>query len=500
MTTPAARPQRGSLSLWAALILLVIFLALTALVYFRDPSYSDAARLQELLGANLSGGKVSSTDWPQWRGANRDGVWVSEGFREAQLHLVVECLGTTAGAPLVSPISGALQIGASAATAELRAPAGALLASWPGDLLVSRKLWEQAVGAGFSAVTVAGGRAYTLFQDGDSEAVVCWDAATGKELWRYRYPAQYVSSQGSGPRSTPSVDGPYVYTVGATGLMHCLKTYPKTARGEVAWQKNLLADFGASNLPWGVSFSPLVEGELVFVNPGGPNGWSIVALDKGDGTVRWHALDERAGYSSPVSATLAGKPQVVFFTAEGAVGVSPADGTLYWRFPWKTSYDVNAATPIVVGDYVLISSGYNQGCVLLKIETDADGQKARLVYRNARLRCQFSSPVLYQDHIYGFDDSMLTCMDFRTGKVRWKERGFEKGSLIVADGRLIILGEYGNLALADATPEGYHALSAARFSDKLCWTMPVVAGGRLYLRNQERVLCVDLRAISGPRQ
>jgi hypothetical protein len=434
------------MSNWVALVLLLVFLGLTALVYFRDPSVSDAARLKELQDAHLGDPTVKATDWPQWRGPNRDGVWPGTG----------------------------------------------LLGSWPDDLLTSRKVWEHPVGAGFSALAVAGGRAYTLAQDGDSEAVICWDADKDQELWRYRYPARYVSGQGSGPRSTPAVDAEYVYTVGGTGIMHCLKVRPRDSGGEVVWKKDLLTDFGSENLQWGVSFSPLVEGDKVYVNPGGPNGQSVVALDRKTGAVRWHALDDRAGYSSPVMATLAGKPQVIFFTAEGVVGLSPDDGTLYWRFPWKTGYDVNAATPIVAGDYVFLTSGYGRGCALLKIE--GDGRGAGLVYRNRKMRCQFSSPVRFKDHIYGFDESMLKCLDFRTGEVRWEQPGFERGSLLIADDHLIILGEHGNLALAEATPEGYRQKSLLTFTNKLCWTVPVLAEGRLYLRTEGRVLCVDLRA------
>jgi outer membrane protein assembly factor BamB len=404
--------------------------------------------MQQLGLATLPEHAASTTDWPQWRGPNRDGI--------------------------------------SSATD--------LLASWPEDLLTRRKVWERPAGGGFSALAVAGGRAYTLVQDGDDEAVVCWDAETGQERWRFRYPCRYVNNMGSGPRSTPTVDGDLVFTVGATGLMHCLKTNPASAGGEVVWRRDLLKDFGAPNLQWGVSFSPLVQGQRVFVNPGGPDGNSVAALDRLTGKTVWHALNDRAGYSSPVAATLAGKPQVVFFTGEGAVGVSPADGTLYWRYPWHTSYDVNAATPLVVGDYVFLTSGYDKGCGLLQVENEGSGQTASPVYQHRKMRGQFSSPVRYKDCIYGFDDTFLKCLDLRTGKELWRQRGFDKGSLLIAGGRLILLGEYGRLALAEATPDGYRELSAVQFSEQKCWTVPALANGRLYLRDPARVVCLDLRA------
>jgi hypothetical protein len=447
MTTLARRLPRGNISSWIALVLLLIFLGLAALVYFRDPSFGDAARLQELKDAPLPEPASTATDWPQWRGPNRDGVWPGKG----------------------------------------------LLTAWPEDLLTRHKLWEAKAGDGFSALAVADGRAVTMLQDGDSEAVVCWDAASGKEQWRFRYVAKYVSGMGSGPRSTPTIDCDLVYTVGATGMMHCLKLRPRDSQGELVWKKDLLKDFGAQNLQWGVSFSPLVVGESVYVNPGGPSGQSVVALDRKDGSVRWHALDDHGGYSSPVAANLAGKPQIVFFTAAGVVGLSPDNGSLYWRFAWKTEYEVNAATPIVVGDYVFLTSGYGRGCALLKIEADGSGQRASLVYRNRNMRCQFSSPVRHKNHIYGFDESILKCLDFRTGEMCWEQRGFEKGSLVIADGQLIILGERGRLALAEATPEGYREKSSVQFTNKQCWTMPVLAEGRLYLREPARIVCLDLR-------
>ncbi len=213
-------------------------------------------------------------DWPQWRGPRRDGVSLETG----------------------------------------------LLLQWPRT--GPTELWRAEAGAGYSSFAVAAGRAYTILQDGDNEAVVCWKADTGKESWRFRYPARYVNDWGSGPRSTPTVDGDYVYTVGATGLFHCLKA----DTGAKLWQHNLLEEFNAENLTWGVSFSPLIEGDLIYTNPGGPNGGSLAAFNKRSGKLVWKALDDAAGYSSPIAITAAGVRQIVFFTGKHLVGVAPADG------------------------------------------------------------------------------------------------------------------------------------------------------------------------------
>jgi outer membrane protein assembly factor BamB len=453
MSSQGAQPSGSRvrrLQLVAIAVLAILFAVQVAYqLLFADRTFADLERMKVLArqAHEDSGRQAASTGvWPQWRGPRRDGVSYETG----------------------------------------------LLDSWPGD--GPRKIWQQPAGIGYSSFAVAGGRLFTLMQDGDSEAVFCWNADDGNELWRYRYPAKFESADGSGPRATPTVDGDLVYTVGGTGIMNALKVNPASSSGEVVWHKDLLADFGARNLRWGTSLSPLVVGDLVYINPGGRNGNSIAALDKRTGAVVWKSLDDPAGYSSPVEATLAGQKQIVFFTATGLVGATLQDGKLLWRFPWETSYGCNIATPIVVGDYVFVSSGYNRGCAVVHIEKIADAFQARRVYENHHMSNHFSSSVYFRGYLYGFNDARLTCMDFGTGEVKWRESSFGKGSLLVADGRLIILGETGKLALADATPEGYHERASDQISNTQCWVVPVLAAGRLYVRDAEKVMCLDLRS------
>jgi outer membrane protein assembly factor BamB len=401
--------------------------------------------LLKLANADLSqepGEKTAAGDWPQWRGPNRDGL-----SQETDL-----------------------------------------LTSWPekGPM----QLWEAKAGAGYSSIAVAGGRAYCLLQDGQDETIVSWDAESGQELWRFPYPCDYKNGQGNGPRSTPTVDGDRVYTVGATGIFHCLKT----ANGAKVWRHDLTQEFSAAVPTWGVSFSPLIEGDLVLTNPGGPNGNSIVAFNKITGDVFWKSLDDAAAYSSPVAATINGRRQLLFFTASGLVGLSPEDGALLWRYPWDTRFSANIATPIVVSHYVFISSNYDKGCALLDVSKSTDGSwQARPVYEHNRMRNHFSTSVYYQEHLYGFDDTTLVCMNFRTGKVHWKQKDFKKGSLVIADGKMIILGESGTLALAEATPAAFVKISSFQFSRGKCWTMPVLANGNLYVRDEEKIVCLDLK-------
>jgi hypothetical protein len=445
MVTSGERQRAGRPRVWILAGLVVAMAAVVGYRYLKpQPSYSDPDRLKKLQSAQLASheGDLLSGEWPQWRGPRRDGISTETG----------------------------------------------ILTEWPTK--GPKLLWKAPIGDGYSSLAVAGGKVYTIFQDGDDETVGCWDAETGEQRWRFHYPCKYENSYGSGPRSTPTVDGDHVYTVGATGIFHCLKA----ASGEKVWRHDLLEEFNAANLQWGVSFSPLIDGNLVYTNPGGPQGGSLAAFDKQDGKLVWKALDEVTGYSSPVTSMAAGRRQVIFFTGKSLVSVSPDEGRLYWRYPWETSFDCNVATPIVAGDYVFISSNYDKGCALLEISADGSaGLQAKAVYENTQMRNHFSSSVLYKDHLYGFDDAVLICMHFRTGKVKWKEKGFKKGSLLVADGHLIILGETGRLALAVATPERYREKAAFKISDTKCWVVPVLAKGRLYVRDEKQIVCLELR-------
>ena len=445
--------RKGRVVVWVIVVLLVgVFSALGAYrVLSRDLLEVDEAKLAELNQASFADkSREAGGEWPQWRGPSRDGS---------------------------SPETG-------------------LLARWPEA--GPKVLWTQPVGEGYSSVVVARGRAFTMYQEGPREVVVCFDAATGERRWAFSYPARFENEYGHGPRSTPAVAGEHLYTVGGTGVLHCFKAFTDNPNGELVWRKNLLDEFGAKNLKWGVSFSPLVEGRLVFVMPGGPGGNALAALDKDTGAVAWKAFDDEPSYSSPVAATLAGRRQVVFFTFWRLLGVEPQTGRLLWAFPWRGAtidLPINIATPLVIGEeYVFISSGYDKGCALVKVEKGGDGLRAVQVYKNRRLRSHFASAVRHGEALYGFDDTNLACMDLKTGQSRWKERGFDKGSLIVAEGRLIVLGERGKLALVEAAPEEYREVSSFEHTEQpATWTSPALAGGRLYVRDKTRLVCYQLR-------
>jgi outer membrane protein assembly factor BamB len=350
---------------------------------------------------------------------------------------------------------------------------------------------------GFSSVAVADGRVFTQTKEKNQEVVVCLDAATGKGRWRYRYDCDYGTHPSftggarpqarTGPRATPAVDGDRVYSLGATGILLCLET--KT--GRKVWQQDLLK-IGDCDCPrHGYCSCPLVVGDRVYVHPGGPKGKSIAALDKKHGTVVWQALDDPVGEGSPVWVEVHGSPQVIFFTALGAIGVAPKDGKLVWRYPWKTRFDLNIATPIYAAGKVFISSNYGTGGAVFRLKDEGEPET---VWKARTMQNHVSTSVLYEGHLYGFSELRLRCVDFRTGAVKWDKPGLGRGSLVVADGHLIALGDHGQLLLAKAVPDRYTQVSRCQVFDRemLTWTVPVVSGGRLFVRSENALLALDL--------
>jgi outer membrane protein assembly factor BamB len=407
-----------------------------------DPELSREA--EALMSRSAAPSAPSAGDWPQWRGPLRDGI-----SREPDL-----------------------------------------LTDWPANGLP--ELWRQPIGPGFSTVAVARGRLYTMEGTESNETVLCRDAETGREVWRQTYdrPGLSPNNYGPGPRSTPTVDGDRVYTVGSSGIFLCLDA----ATGRPHWRHDLLAEFNGRQPNWGVAFSPLVEGDLVYTMPGGPDGNALAAFHKVSGQLVWKNLNDRPGYSSPIAVNAAGVRQIVFFTAEALVGVTPGEGRELWRFPWTTSYDANISTPIAFADHLFISSGYGKGCALLRLLPAGDRLEVKPAYQHRRMKNQFSSSVLIDGHLYGFDEGRLLCMVAATGKEKWREDGFLRGSIVAIPGHLIVLGENAKLALVAADPERYVEKALARnAATGRCWTVPVVANGRLYVRDEAHLICFDLR-------
>jgi outer membrane protein assembly factor BamB len=336
-------------------------------------------------------------------------------------------------------------------------------------------------------MAIAGGRLYTQGAKRGLEFVIALDAATGKLLWETPYAKAFKQGRGNGPRGTPTVDGNRMYALSGDGTLVCLDA----ESGKPLWTQNIMKQFGGDVIHWGISESPLVDGDRVIVTPGG-KGASLVALNKMTGALIWKTQSGEAGYSSPLAIDFGGKRQIVAFNAKMAFGVLASNGELLWRYDKVANGTANIATPIHRDGYLFLSSDYGTGCALLRI--DPDTGKASEVYFNRDMKNHYSTSVLVGNHLYGFSSAILTAMEFETGKVAWRDRSTGKGSVTYADGRLYVLGENGTVALVEASPAAYREIS--RFSiakgEYPTWTPPVVANKRLYLRDQDTLYCYDI--------
>lgn len=379
-----------------------------------------------------------AADWPQWRGNNRDGISTEKGWKT----------------------------------------------SWPTGGPAA--LWKLNLGPACSSFAVVGEHVYTMGNQKDTDSVYCLDAKTGKTVWQHSYPAPLEPTMfEGGPCSTPTVNGENVYTIGRHGQLFCLNK----DTGTVVWTKDLLKEFSAKPIKWGYSGSLLVLGDKVLIDAGAP-GASAVAFDKTTGKLLWKAGDDIASYSSPIGFQNGGKECVAFFNAAGLVIRDAADGKELSRFPWKTSYDVNPTTPIVSGDKVFIASGYGHGGALLQLSASG----VTKVWESKSIKNKMNSSVLWEGNLYGFDESKLTCLDFATGAVKWQQDKLGAGSLILADGKLIVQAEDGNLVIAEASPAAYKELARTQAVPKRSWVIPVLANGRIFCRNNSGdVTCIDVK-------
>jgi len=363
----------------------------------------------------------------------------------------------------------------------------AILSRWPAAGLTP--LWKQPVGGGHASFVVAEGRAFTVEQRGSREAVVAYDVTSGRELWSNAWPALFNEAYGgAGPRATPTWHRGTVFAVGADGEFRALDA----TSGAMRWRTNILHDAGASNLEWGMSASPLVIGDLVVVVPGGDR--AVAAYDRRTGKRAWTALEDGAGYSSPMVASVAGVEQIVVFAASRVAGLSPDGGRVLWEYPWTTQSGINVAQPLVIGnDRVFISSGYGMGGAVIEIARHGDDFTVREVWRNSRMKNQFTSSVHHEGFIYGLDQTILACLDAATGEVKWKDGRYGHGQVVLASGHLIVLTEDGELALVRATPERHQEVARFRALDGRTWNHPALAGGYLLVRNAREMAAFDLR-------
>lgn len=367
-----------------------------------------------------------------------------------------------------------------------------LAASWPAD--GPRRLWSRPVGAGFAGPAVAGDRVILFHREGGREVVEALDAATGETVWRYDYPTTYRDDFGfdEGPRSVPVVHDGRVYTFGAQGRLHAVDL--ETGAG--VWRVDTHADYGVRKGFFGAAGSPLVEDGRVIANVGGRRG-GIVAFDAADGEELWTATDHEASYSSPVGGIFGGRRLALVFTRTGLVGLDPATGAVRFERRWRSRLgaSVNAATPLVIGDRVFISASYGTGAALLRVE----GRTLTEEWTgDDSLTSHYATAVERDGVLYGFHGRQeyspgLRAVDARSGAVRWSEDRFGAGTVTLAGDRLVILRESGELLLAEATPDAFRPLARAPILPGVVRAYPALADGRLYARNTDTLVAVDLR-------
>ncbi len=360
-------------------------------------------------------------------------------------------------------------------------------------------LWRQPCGGGFAGFAVAGNVFVTIEQRHEQEVIVCYDRATGTERWTHAYDAAFRHPTGSGPRATPAIADGDVYSLGATGLLVCLEG--KTGRKK--WSVNIVEDNGAKVVMWGMTSSPLIVDDLVIVNAGvDPDKnveQALAAYRRADGKRVWAVGTNRAGYSSPQKARLAGREQILLFDAGGLAGYDPKTGTQLWQHPFETGMDMNIIQPLVLGEnHVFIASETGKGGALLRIAPKKNAFVAEQEWANYNLCSKFANPVAMSGSIYGLSNGTLVCIDQETGQRLWRGRNYGHGQILAigraVGGVLLVLSEQGYVAVVSADRKAFHERARLDVFKDRTWNTPALAGRQLFLRNDVEMACYELPA------
>ena len=397
-------------------------------------------------------------------------------------------------------------------TRDFHVPSTNLADSWPagGPPLI----WSRPLGTGHSSIVVDpadGGRLFTLYRAGNGrakvgpwkqeETVVALDAKSGATIWEHSYPARTGFedfSFGPGPHATPLVVGDRVFTIGTTQQLFAFEK----RTGKVLWSHDFVKEFKSPelllrpNVKTGYGCSPIAFGDTIICSVGGP-GQSAMAFRQSDGAVVWKSGDFLTSSAAPILITMGGRPQVVFLGGGAVTGLDPATGAILWSHPHDPGNDLNCTTPLFGADNVLfLSSAYQAGSRALQLTEGADGTQATELWFTNRVRFMFLSAIRVGDFVYGttgdFGPAFLTALNIKTGESAWQVRGFARASLLYADGKMIVMNEDGDLALAKLGPEGAEILSRAKIFDTVSWTAPTLVGTTLYARDREKIVALDL--------
>jgi outer membrane protein assembly factor BamB len=382
-----------------------------------------------------------------------------------------------------------------------------VLAPWPSN--GPKRLWSAKTPAGFSSMTVANGKVFTIVSremDGAlAEVCVALDVETGKEVWAAATGlAKYegggdsgtpVNNGGDGPRSTPAVSGDKVYIYSAQMLLSCLDA----DTGKKVWEKDVQHEFGGKNIGWESAMSPVIDGNLVYVAGGGA-GQSMLAFDTRTGGVAWKTGDEQMTHATPIVATIQGVRQVIFLMQSGLVSLDAGSGKPLWRFPF-TYRTATACSPVVGGDIVFCTAGYDVGGTACQITRNGTSFEAKELWRikgNPSVASLWSTPVCKDGYLYGmisykkFGTGPLKCVDIKTGAVKWQQPGFGAGNVVLAGDTLVALSDDGQVVLVEATPVAYKEVARTKAVAGKCWSTPALSNGRLYVRSTKESACLDV--------
>ena len=354
-------------------------------------------------------------------------------------------------------------------------------------------VWKHRIGPGWGSFAAVGNRLFTQEQRGGDEVVVCLAADTGLEVWAHKQPARFEEAiAGAGPRATPTVHGDRVYAQGATGKLVCLAA----ATGKELWTADLVADAGGVVPQWGYSGSPLFIGGTIVAYAGGPDGKGTVGYDADTGKLAWAAGKATDGYASAQRATIGETNQVLMVSGYGVEAFKPVTGELLWEHRWQTKGVSRVTQPQVIGDDVLIGTGVGpeQGLRRLRVTKAGTAWDVKPLWTSRAMKPYFNDGVAHAGHFYGFDDSRLCCVELETGQERWKESRYGHGQvLLLADqGVLVVQAVDGKVALVEATPE-FNELGKFAAIEKKTWNHPVVAHGKLFVRNGQWAACYQLK-------
>jgi outer membrane protein assembly factor BamB len=366
---------------------------------------------------------------------------------------------------------------------------------WPSS--GPRRIWKRDVGFGHSSILVDGDRLYTMHRNGDEEAVIALDAATGKTVWEFSYPAPLLKgmdmSTGPGPHATPLLSGGRIFSTGVTGKLHAIDV----RSGKPVWSRSIIEEFGGTVIVRGYSCSPLAYRDTVIVTAGGP-GAAVIAFNQSDGKVAWKGHDFANSHASPILARVAGQDQLIAVLNKTIAGFAAGSGDLLWTYPHDTIGDHTAVTPVWGDDGLLfVSSAYDGGSRVVQLTRAGTRTTVTERWAHKRMRSHHSNVVRIGAHVYGtsgdFGPAFLQCVDIKTGEILWRDRTFARANTLhLGRGKALLLDEDGVLALVTLSPKGLEVHSRAEVLENKAWTPPSLAGKKLYLRDRKAMVALEL--------